>query len=613
MRHHGVAFPPEYEAHGLSVSIKGNLVKLEPLQEEILMAWAKKIGTPYVEDPVFQENYIASLRASWPELFDAVGIGDIDFRETLIIADSEKLAKMPEEQRRRVSAERKRVREELKAKFGQATVDGIAVEIGAYLVEPPGIFMGRGAHPMRGRWKPRVHSIDVTLNLDEEAPVPEAPHGGWKDIVHEHDGLWVARWLDTLTNKIKYVWLSETSHLRQEREKEKFIKAGSLAANLPAVRDLVRKSMRARDVKRRKIATVAYLIDRLAMRVGDEKDEDEADTVGASTLRVEHVQFLKDHIEFDFLGKDSVRWEKSLSINEDTSVLAKNLQEFSKGKKADDQIFPEVKSSQVNRFLGSVMPGLTAKVFRTYHATTTVKNYLGDHSKLNGASTFGKEYIARRANLEAAITCNHKRTPPKTWEESLARREEALEKLRAEKPDLDKLDELISARESALAKLIENMSKFEVEASEKLKQKEDALASLDSKPAPESSHAAAALNKRKQKARRLRRELKRATAKKSKQFKARLEKARESLQKARDARKHAMTQYRERLEKSERLLDLAKRTRDYNLNTSLKNYIDPRVYKLWGERVGYDWTRLYTKTLQRKFNWAKEQVDQQDH
>ena len=39
-------------------------------------------------------------------------------------------------------------------------------------------------------------------------------------------------------------------------------------------------------------------------------------------------------------------------------------------------------------------------------------------------------------------------------------------------------------------------------------------------------------------------------------------------------------------------------------NTSLKNYIDPRVYKDWGEKVGYDWKKLYTGSLQKKFTWA---------
>jgi len=47
---------------GLDTTIQGKLVKLEPLQEEMLMAWAKKIGTPYVDDPVFQENFLWVVR-----------------------------------------------------------------------------------------------------------------------------------------------------------------------------------------------------------------------------------------------------------------------------------------------------------------------------------------------------------------------------------------------------------------------------------------------------------------------------------------------------------------------------------------------------------------------
>lgn len=612
MRHNGVAFPPGYEARGLIVRIKGNPVKLEPLQEEMLMAWAKKIGTPYVQDPVFQQNFLGSLREGWHELFDAVLIQDIEWTEMLRIADAEKLANMPPERRKQVSAERKRVREELQAHYGHAEVDGIQVEIGAYLVEPPGIFMGRGAHPMRGKWKPRVYSTDVTLNLGEEAPVPEAPHGGWKDIAHEHESLWVARWLDVLSNKIKYVWLAETSHLRQEREKEKFVKASNLEANLDAVRKGIREGMRSKEARIRKAATVAYLIDRMAMRVGDEKDEDEADTVGASTLRVEHVKFLEDHIEFDFLGKDSVRWEKDLPISEDTRVLAKNLQEFSKGKRPDEQIFPEVSSSQVNRFLSSLMSGLTAKVFRTFHATTTVKDYLARNNRMNGSSLFEKEYVAKRANLEAAITCNHKRTPPKTWAESLAKREEAVKKLRRAKPDLGKLDKQVADRELALTKLVEQRKKFEAEGAGREREKAEALAKLEAKPEPTARKARAALNKRKKAARKARRELKHSDAERISRLKERIGKARESLQKAQETRKHAVAGYRERLEKAERQLELAKLTRDYNLNTSLKNYIDPRVYRTWGERVGYDWLRLYTKTLQRKFNWAKEEVNGQN-
>jgi DNA topoisomerase-1 len=61
----------------------------------------------------------------------------------------------------------------------------------------------------------------------------------------------------------------------------------------------------------------------------------------------------------------------------------------------------------------------------------------------------------------------------------------------------------------------------------------------------------------------------------------------------------------DRLEKVQITLRLQKETRDYNLGTSLRNYVDPRVLKSWMNHVGLDWKRLYTATLQRKFRWVE--------
>ena len=606
LRHNGVAFPPDYEPRGLKTKINGRIVQLEPLQEEMLMAWAKKIGTPYVDDPVFQENFLLSLREQWADLFADVRISDIDFSEMFEIAQREKLANLPEAERKELSAQRKIQREELKAKFGHARVDDNEVEIGAYLIEPPGIFMGRGAHPLRGRWKPRVYSNEVTLNLDEDAEIPYAPHGEWAGIVSEHDSLWVARWLETLTDKVKYVWLAETSPLRQEREREKYDKARTLEKNLRAVRRAIRKGMRDKNEKKKQVATVAYMIDRLAMRVGDEKDEDEADTVGASTLRVEHVNVGDTQIDFDFLGKDSVRWEKTLLLQDDNDhALAENLKEFERGKKPSDQLFPDITSARVNDFLKSVMPGLSAKVFRTYHATTTVENYLQSNGKLKKDATEAqKEYAAKRANLQAAIKCNHKRTPPKTWAESLAKREQSVQKLRAAKPDLKKLDAQIQARQAALDKLVADQKTFEEKAPDLLKKKQDALAALQVQDAPADAKKLEAFNQKRQAAQRAVSKTEKSVKQKTKRYKERVAAAQNALDAARNARARAETNYRERVQKAELGLELARATKDYALNTSLKNYIDPRVYKAWGERVGYDWKKLYTGSLQKKFTWA---------
>ncbi|MCG3140299.1 MAG: hypothetical protein HDKAJFGB_01345 [Anaerolineae bacterium] len=613
MRHNGIAFPPEYTPRGLAVTIGGALVKLEPLQEEMLMAWAKKIGTPYVDDPVFQANFLFSLREQWSAVFAGVEIADIDWRELSAIAQSEKLANLPEEKRKELAAQRKIERAELKTKYGYARVDDHEVEIGAYLIEPPGIFMGRGAHPLRGRWKPRVYSYQVTLNLDEDAEIPSAPHGSWAGIVHEHDSLWIARWTETLTDKIKYVWLAETSHLRQERERAKYDKAWKLEENLREVRAAIRKGMRDKDEKKRQVATVAYLIDRLAMRVGDEKDEDEADTVGASTLRVEHVNVGAQAITFDFLGKDSVRWEKALPLADDNDrALADNLKEFERGKAPTAQLFPDITSARVNDFLKSVMPGLSAKVFRTYHATTTVDRYLDGSGKLKKDATDAqKEYAAKMANLQAAIQCNHKRTPPKTWAQSLEKRAQSVEKLRAAKPDLAKLDAAVAARQAALEKALADQKALEA-GSGALPKKQAALEALRAKPRPENDEKKQKeYDKKLKQAEKAVRDAEKNLKQKAKRSKDRVAAAHKALLAAQDARQRAKVNYNERLQRAELQLKLVRETKDYALNTSLKNYIDPRVYKDWGERVGYDWKKLYTGSLQKKFTWAMQDDSQE--
>jgi len=66
------------------------------------------------------------------------------------------------------------------------------------------------------------------------------------------------------------------------------------------------------------LGTACYLIDILALRVGNEKTEDEADTVGCCSLRVEHIKFEDDNkITLDFLGKDSMRYLNTVIVEND--------------------------------------------------------------------------------------------------------------------------------------------------------------------------------------------------------------------------------------------------------------------------------------------------------
>jgi DNA topoisomerase-1 len=539
LEHNGVAFPPEYVQRGINIKILGEIFFLNREQEEIIYAWAKKKDTHYVKDPLFQANFLSDFKKLLPERFMSVrNIDEIDMTEAFSLVDKElkikenekiRIKSLMRDERRRISQGKKIEKEKLKAIYGKAKIDRIEVDVANWLVEPPGIFMGRGLHPLRGRWKPRVTPKDVTLNLGEDASVPEGP---WKAIVHDHYSTWLASWIENLTGKRKYVWLHDSSYLRQDNDKAKYDTAKKLEYYISDIeKEIINQMLNSKDVTRKKIATVCYLIHKLAMRVGDEKDPDEADTIGASTLRVEHLKFPKIgdkvQIEFNFLGKDSVPWQKTLEISSpDTKALYENLLFFMKGKDKSDEIFEDITSSKVNKFLRSIdkenVPNLTAKVFRTYIATAIVKKHLSEPIlKVNkNENEFKKVYVAKIANLQAAITCNHK-------------------------------------------KGIDPKNPASKKAWEKFEQ------SLDNK---------------KETIKQLQMELK------EKKWKTELQKLRKE----------------QRVQKLEFQLRLQKETRDYNLGTSLRNYIDPRVFKSWCDYVDLDWTKIYTSTLQRKFKWIEQ-------
>ena len=541
LEHRGVAFPPNYQIRGLKITIAGERHPLSHEQEELVYSWSKKKDTHYIKDPVFQANFLSDFKKLLPERFQNISrLTEIDFSEAFALIDQEKMMKeaemerirnLPKDEKKKIRLAKKSEIDRLKGFYGKAIVDGVEVDVANWLVEPPGLFMGRGQHPLRGRWKPRVTPSDVILNLGEEAPVPE---GNWKGVIHDHSSTWLATWIEKLTGRRKYVWLHDSSSLRQNSDREKYDKANRLERHISRVqREIVNRMLKSRDVNQRKTSTVCYLIFKLAMRVGDEKDPEEADTVGASTLRVEHITFKEDkdggkQIEFNFLGKDSVPWQKTVKVtSEDTIGLYNNLKTLIQGKERTSQIFEGITSSKVNAFLRSIdsknLPGLTAKVFRTFITTNVVRETLAKppFNRIDKMSSEAEKiYAVKIANLNAAITCNHKKgIDPKNpasvkaiqkFNESVAKKEETIEKLRSE------LDSDRSKTESQVRRI------------------------------------------------------------------------------------------KDRLERIELQLKLQKETRDYNLGTSLRNYIDPRVIAAWLLYVDLDWKKVYTATLQRKFRWVEE-------
>jgi len=428
--HNGVCFPERQKDLGLVLKINGIDHTLTLEQQEMIMSWAKKKGTPYWDDQVFKENFYSDFCKN-------LGIDyteDIDLNNVLKIIEEDKLKKenMSKEEKKKLSEERKRLREERKAKYGYATVDGMKVELSNYMVEPAGIMMGRKLNPLRGRWKRSINPEDIVLNLSPDAPnVEELKSQGYKIEWHP-DQMWIAKWEDPLyPNEYKYIWLSDTYSKKQEKERLKFDKALKLESKIEELNNLINEALLDNDDKRRKIATVVWLIKQTNMRVGDEHEADEANTVGATTLRKEHMKIEGNKL---FL----VRWEKELLLpNEVKSNLIEFLQ------KSKSEVFDGINSNHVSKFLSEILEGCTAKVFRTYAACKTFRTFLESNKVSKDEKEYKKKIIFQRANLEVAKALNHKKALPKNFPEQLKRFEERIQRAKdAKKPNIEKIEKM---------------------------------------------------------------------------------------------------------------------------------------------------------------------------
>ncbi len=533
LKHQGI-FVPIYAAKGFSITINNRKIRLQEKSEPMAVAWTRRNLSITVPPPdaVFKKNfmkafleqlksenpsdtalahfaqeYLASIDNPTTSSRESSQVGEIDFTEIKNFITQEKATKeaVPKEEKKKQAEERKIQKQEFKDIYGTAEVDGQRLEIANWTAEPSCLFAGRGDHPQRGKWKEGPEKSDITLNISTMTN-EEAKKAGWAGAVWQKSKMYVASWKDKLTGKTKYVWFSDTAFLKQNREKEKFQKAETLGKQIKTVEQHIQRNLDAKEEDSRKVATVAWLIFAVNMRVGDEKDPDEADTVGAITLRAEHVKIDGNQLHFHFLGKDSVEWDKTIAAPPE---VIRNIQNYMQTSK--QYLFEGVDSKKVARFLSEKIPKLSAKVFRTWKCTTTLETALKNETEkekiAKDSPDYKKAYVAKMANYEVAVVANHKKKVPPTFDQRLEKKEA-------------------------------NVKSLETQLQAKKKE-----------------------------------------GKKT-----------ESLQ--------------TRLERAKLDLELTKLTKEYNLGTSLKSYIDPTAYVKWAKKVKFDIEKFYPKTLRSKFSWA---------
>ncbi|KAF8810664.1 hypothetical protein BYT27DRAFT_6484189 [Phlegmacium glaucopus] len=240
--------------------------------------------------------------------------------------------------------------------------------------------------------------------------------GKWKAVTHDNTVTWLANWTENINGNHKYVFLAAGSSLKGQSDMQKFEKARELKNHVDRIRQSYTEELKSKVMADRQRATAMYFIDQLALRAGNEKGEDEADTVGCCSLRCEHVTLESPNfIIFDFLGKDSIRYYNRVKVE---PQVFKNIRIFKQHKNVDDNLFDRVTTSSLNKHLTNEMKGLTAKVFRTFNASITFQRLL-DAEDIENATLQEKLNAYNKANREVAILCNHQRSAPKTHDQSM--------------------------------------------------------------------------------------------------------------------------------------------------------------------------------------------------
>lgn len=459
-----------YQAFGGKLMYNGKMYDLTPEEEKVAMLYAKRIVSEesggvvdrLTKDKVFNKNFWTDFKTYLTtdhkrifKKFDNIGWKDLTNKVRIL----KEYKPTVEEKRAKLIRN-----EEKKRQYGWAKLDGNLEQVGNFTVEPVGLFMGRGKNPLRGKIKKEVDPEDVVINIGVDDPIPAPPAGHqWGNVIHDQTVGWLARWKDSITGDVKYVQFAATGKFKGKSDLAKYEKARKLQRHIDTVRKKYMTDAASTNDVKMQLGTVLWLIDNHGIRPGDERTEDQADTVGASTLRVGHVKLLSnDRIKFEFLGKDSIKFEKSMKV---PSLIYSNFNRLLSGKSKDAQVFDGISAGSINAYLKQFDVKFSNKVFRTRLASYIMFNALNNVSIPPGSTKKKTKILFNKANVKVADVLNHTRSISMKAQNALKKLKEQLKELKSKLKTAKK--------EGKSEKSIASLKKRIVSKQESIQAKED--------------------------------------------------------------------------------------------------------------------------------------------
>src|SRR6478735_7705616 len=190
---------------------------------------------------------------------------------------------------------------------------------------------------------------------------------------------------------------------RIKRDKQKFDRVLQSARKLPAARRAIRRDLALEGMPLERADAVAVrLLDLGYFRIGSDIYADTNGSFGLTTLEKRHVSKDKDHLVFRFEGKSGI--EHSIEI--DDPALLDVLDSLRRRRGGSERLLAyqlqrrwrDLDSTAVNTYIGGLLEELTAKDFRTWHATVIAA------SALAASDEPGDTKRSRQRAIKAAVT-----------------------------------------------------------------------------------------------------------------------------------------------------------------------------------------------------------------
>jgi len=211
-------------------------------------------------------------------------------------------------------------------------------------------------------------------------------------------GNWIEKWTSPTTGKTVYNY---TQRFMQQQALKKFRENAEFARTLPKIKEQLQHDLAGRG-RYRIVAAVVGCIQDAYFRVGNPESA-KYGVFGVTTLQAQHLKFEDGRAVFDYIGKKK---QPQHRVVDDRAVIAVLRDLKAACKNPDGPLFvyqgTPISDHEVNSYLAPF--GVTAKQFRTFHATRLCRKFLLEQGHLPSSR---REQAVQQAVESTAALLGH--------------------------------------------------------------------------------------------------------------------------------------------------------------------------------------------------------------